>query len=100
MPAVMRSRPGSQRFRYPPMVAAGERYARVVGRVLSEVGAPRLLVQVVQVVGWLVLPASVGHKCSSWPKGVEQGAHDGFGAADHVAERAHPAMNHDSTARS
>jgi hypothetical protein len=76
------------------VVAAGEGDAWVVGRVLFEVGSPRLLVQGVKVVGRRVLPARVGHECTFGSQGVQQGAHDTLGAADHVAERGHPAMNH------
>ena len=81
------------------MIAAGEGDARIVGRVLFKVDPPRPLVQRVEVVGRLILPAGVGHKRPVRSQGVEQGAHDGLRAANHVPERGHPAMHHRRPAR-
>jgi len=64
------------------VVAAGERDARVVGLMLFEVDPLGLVVQIVEVVGWLVLPAVVDYERPIWSQGVEEGAHDALGAAD------------------
>jgi hypothetical protein len=64
-----------------------------------EVGSPCFLVQGVEVVGRRVLPARVGCERTFGPRGVQQRAHDALGAADHVAERGHPAMDHRRPAR-
>lgn len=99
MPAVARSRPGPQGFWDPSVVAAGERDARIVRRVLFEVDLLRLLVQPIEVVGRLILPACVGYQRPVRPQSVEQGAHDGLRTADHATERGHPTMNHRHPAR-